>query len=92
MITPRTRMEATTSAASAMGRSAWRKVPILAASLRQCWSEAASKARQWWPKLLNKIRLTRSRRAGGLFRKYATLLVALVLVLRPSGLFGAGEP
>jgi signal transduction histidine kinase len=65
-------MEATTSAASTLGRSAWRKVPILAASFRQCWSEVA------WSNLLNKIRLTRSRRAGGLFRKYATLLVALV--------------
>ena len=73
----RTRMAATTSAASTLGRSAWRNVPILAAFLRQCWSEAASKAREWWPNL-NKIRLTRSRRAGGLFRKYATLLVALV--------------
>src|SRR4029453_3952353 len=72
MIAPRTRMEATTSAASTLGRSAWRKVPILAASFRQCWSEVA------WSNLLNKIRLTRSRRAGGLFRKYATLLVALV--------------
>jgi signal transduction histidine kinase/HAMP domain-containing protein len=68
----RTRMEATVSAASTLGRSAWHQLTILAASCHQCWNEAA---RQWWR---NKIRSTRSRRAGGLFRKYATLLVALV--------------
>ena len=68
----RTRMEVTASAVSTKGRSAWRKLTILAASCHQCWNEAA---RQWWR---NKIRSTRSRRAGGLFRKYATLLVALV--------------
>ena len=68
----RTRMEATVSAASTLGRSAWRKLTILAASCHRCWNEAA---RQWWR---NKTRSTRSRRTGGLFRKYATLLVALV--------------
>ena len=65
-------MEATVSAASTLGRSAWRKLTILAASCHRCWNEAA---RQWWR---NKTRSTRSRRTGGLFRKYATLLVALV--------------
>ena len=60
------------SAASTLGRSAWRKLTILAASCHRCWNEAA---RQWWR---NKTRSTRSRRTGGLFRKYATLLVALV--------------
>src|SRR5262245_58051137 len=51
---------------------------MLAAHLRKRWSETASKVSLRWSGHFTKFRSAGSQQAGGLFRKYAALLVALV--------------
>ena len=71
----RARMEAAASAAIALWRWACHKALVRAAALHQPWSDATHLR---WPNLLAKLRWARSQQTGGLFRKYAALLVALV--------------
>ena len=74
----RTRVEAAASTATALSRSARQKAPVLAASILHRWREALSNVRIRLLKNLAKLRAARSHQQGGLFRKYAALLVALV--------------
>src|SRR5215510_3505055 len=74
----RTRMEAAASTASALSRSAWRTLPIFTASLRGYCDKTISRMRALSLKLWAKSRSAIWQQSGGLFRKYAALLVALV--------------
>jgi len=74
----RTRMEAAVSTATALSRSARLKMPAIATSLLCRWRQASSNARILLSKHFGKLRAGRSQQTGGLFRKYAALLVALV--------------
>ena len=74
----RMHMEAAVSTAVALSRSAWKKTPVLAASILHRCRTASSNFRDLLPKHLARLRSARSHRTGGLFRKYAALLVALV--------------
>jgi signal transduction histidine kinase len=71
-------MEAAVSTATALSRSAWQKAPVRAAAILQRWRKAASNVGVLMSSQLARLRAARSRQTGGLFRKYAALLVALV--------------
>ncbi len=74
----RMRMQAATSTASALSRSAWQKVRMLAVSARSLCNEAICRVRVLSLKLWTRSRSAASQQTGGLLRKYAALLVALV--------------
>jgi HAMP domain-containing protein len=78
MTSLRMHMEAAVSTAVALSRSAWKKTPMLAVSILHRCRAASSNFRDLLPEHLAKLRSARSQRTGGLFRKYAALLVALV--------------
>jgi signal transduction histidine kinase/HAMP domain-containing protein len=73
-----TRMQSAALIISALLRSTCRKLGSYGVWLGEHWREVAFKVRQHWPRPLVKLRSTRSQQTGGLFRKYAVFLVALV--------------
>jgi signal transduction histidine kinase len=78
MTVPGTRVETAVAAASALLRSGWRHVWTIVTSVPTSWRDAVPSARLWWQNLTAKVRSARAQQTGGLFRKYASLLVALV--------------
>jgi hypothetical protein len=72
------RMQAALLFASVLMGSAWRKAGTFWALHRQLWHDLTSYMRHHGGKLLAKWRSGKSRQTGGLFRKYAAFLVALV--------------
>src|SRR5262245_15954826 len=74
----RTRVDAAGSTASALWRSSSRRVASLAVFLGDCWAKTTGRVRDAWLKFVERFRSARSQQSGGLFRKYAALLVALV--------------
>src|SRR5262245_25815635 len=75
MTTLRTRVEAAGSTASVLWRSSCRRVASLTALLGEDWAKIARGVRDGW---LNLVTRSKSQQTGGLFRKYAALLVVLV--------------
>jgi signal transduction histidine kinase len=72
------RMQAVALFASVLIGSAWRKAGTFLALRRQLWRDMTSSIRHRGGRLLAKWRSGKSRKTGGLFRKYAAFLVALV--------------
>jgi signal transduction histidine kinase/DNA-binding NarL/FixJ family response regulator len=77
MTAPKMR-NAAVSTAAALSRSAREKAPVAIAFVRHRWREATDKVRAPLAQHLAKLRAVRAQQRGGLFRKYAALLVALV--------------
>src|SRR5215510_12166336 len=73
-----TRMQSAALIVSALLRSTCRKLGSYSVWLSEHWRDVAFKVRQHWPRPLAKLRSARSHQTGGLFRKYAAFLVALV--------------
>jgi signal transduction histidine kinase len=73
-----TQVKPLVAAASTLVRSRLRHVPVFVSSVRLSWRKAAANTRRWLGNLLAKIGSARAQQTGGLFRKYASLLVALV--------------
>jgi signal transduction histidine kinase len=71
-------MQSAAKLASALLCSTWRKVSTLLVFCRKLWREKIISKRQHWAKPFAKLRSAKSRQSGGLFRKYAVFLVALV--------------
>ena len=73
-----TRMQSAALTASVLLRWGYRKLRAFGAFTFHRWREAAANARQHCLRPLARLRSARSEKAGGLFRKYAAFLVALV--------------
>src|SRR5262245_45653482 len=73
-----TRMQSAALIVSALLRATCRKLGNYGVWLGERWREVAFNVRQRWPGPLAKLRSARSHQTGGLFRKYAVFLVALV--------------
>jgi len=78
MTAPVARMRSAALVASALLSSGWRRVSAFLALRRHRWRENTFNMRNRWIKPLAKLRSAKSRQTGGLFRKYAVFLVALV--------------
>ena len=74
----RTRIEAAAATAVALSRSAGQMLPVIAASVGRIGREAWDGTHLQWRKRFAAFRVARSQQRGGLFRKYAAMLVALV--------------
>jgi signal transduction histidine kinase len=78
MTAPVTRMQSAALRASALLYSTWRKVSTFLVFCRQRWRETLVSLLKHWAKPFAKLRSAKSEQTGGLFRKYAVILVALV--------------
>ena len=78
MPTPRTRIEAAAATALALSLSAGQMLAVFAAFVGRIGRGAWDGTRLQWRKRVSTFPLTGPQQGGGLFRKYAALLVALV--------------
>ena len=78
MPTPRTRIEAAAATALALSLSAGQMLAVFAAFVGRIGRGAWDGTRLQWRKRFSAFPLTGPQQGGGLFRKYAALLVALV--------------